>query len=62
MIKAVNHSGRVLKKNEIVDLPSDVARQFVGLNIAVEFTQKEMKTDYETKELKPVKRKYKKRK
>jgi predicted ribosome-associated RNA-binding protein Tma20 len=63
MLKSVVDGNRILKKNTIVEVKNDTARQFLAVGIAIEHKEpivKEDKQEVETKEHKaPRKRRTK---
>jgi len=62
MLKSVVNGSQVHKKNTIVEVSAEIARQYIAVGIAVDHKQKEQKVVIETKEDKaPRKRRTKKK-
>ena len=62
MLKSVVNGSQVHKKNTIVEVSADIARQYLAVGIAVEYKEKQEKAEVETKEHKaPRKRRTKKK-
>jgi len=62
MLKSVVNGSQVHKKNTIVEVSAEIARQYLAVGIAVEYKEKQEKAEVETKEYKaPRKRRTKKK-